>query len=143
MNHQRPGSPEISKKVYEAHEAVAHGQRWIAVRQHYSENCAELFIDDEEQFWELILLSLNEIKESGPHKCYAGKQPPERAGEAGIKGLELWPFCWTSKKWTAKLRGEDAHLTWDGLMYLKFVIQKSKQAKEPKYGHVDIHKSRL
>ena len=142
MSHLSPGHKEIAKKVYEATRAVIAGERWIAVRPHYVANCAELFIDEEREFWDLILASLDEIRAAIPHQCYAGHHPPEKAGEQEIKGLDLWPFRWDSKIWSAKLLSEDPELLWDRLMYLKFVLKKDTQPNTSKYGHVDIHKNR-
>ena len=142
MSHLRPGNKETAKSIYEAVSAIASGDRWVAVESHYSKNCAELVIDDEQQFWSLVLESLNEIKTAIPHKCYAGHYPPEKSGEPEIKGLELWPFRWTSKLWGEKLRMDCPNLDWDHQMFLKFVINKNTPASKSKYGHVDIHKNR-
>ena len=140
MNHRRPENPEIAKRVWQGYEGVKAGARWIAVEEHFSENCAELFIDDEPEFWQLVMGSLSEIKQAGPPRCYAGWRPPEKAGEAGIKGLELWPFRWTSEVWREKLELEAPELVWNKLMYLKFVIRNDGDRHS--YGHVDIHKNR-
>lgn len=119
----RPSDREIINKIYHATKAIEDRKRSIAEYINFVSDQYDLGIGETEDLWPLLLIFLEEIKLVGPINCYIGKRPPESSYSKGIKGLELWVYCWDSKSMNKK-------------MYLKFCIKKDN------FFYVSCHESK-
>lgn len=116
----RPSNREKINKIRDALQAVRTGCRAMPLDKHVVAHLDELEVENEAEYWELIEKALEEISNAGPETIYAGGHPPQKSYEDGLRGEELWAYCWESKTCGKK-------------MYLKFVI------KDKRYIHLDCH----
>lgn len=119
----RPSRREIINKITEAIAAIQEGKKQIPFSKHFTQDQSDLGIEDTADLWPLLLMLLEEIKESGPNDLYAGGRPPEKSYEVGLDGQELWAYSWDSTVMNSK-------------MYLKFIIKKGY------YFYMGCHKSK-
>jgi hypothetical protein len=117
---KRPSSREIDKRVGEAIKALQECKAYFANPIKVVDELMRLNIVETQEVWTLILELLSEIQ----IKDYAGHYPPQINYEPNGKGLELWAFCWYSKKMNKQ-------------MYLKFSIKKGI------FYYVSLHESKF
>lgn len=104
----RPSKKELFNKLKQARKAVDEGSVFLTNQEIIAADAIELNypISDLEK---VLLCLLGEIDPN----CYAGTHPPQRSYEPEIKGLELFAFRWTSKRFGCDI-------------YLKFSINKGQ-----------------
>jgi hypothetical protein len=115
-------------KVEKAVEAIACGNKQIALIHHLANDFEDCGLDNEADLWEKLPKLLHELKQSNPIKCYAGSHPPYKSFEHELDGLELWAYHWNSGVMKCKI-------------YLKFCIKIDGRGK-PHYLHARIHPDR-
>ena len=115
----RPGPDELTSIVIAAQKAVKEGRKGFASEDDQVEMLTELELSNE-QFWECISKSLDEILSAGPKRSYRGEAPPRKAKKPGIYGDELWAFACST--------------AWGNPTYLKFVLPG-----QDFYVHVRMH----
>jgi hypothetical protein len=124
----RPSKHEILSKVDKALEAIACGNRQVARSVHLADNFEDCSIYDENDLWEKLPKLSMELKGANPVLCYAGTNPPMRADDPFLEGLELWAYHWYSDMMNFRI-------------YLKFCIKYGAD-KKPHYLHASIHQDR-
>jgi len=121
----RPLTRETYKKISDALAAISAGRRTAVARErHLVNDLAELGIDQND-FWNVVQILLNEIQVCGPDACYAGGRPPRKSYEPEIKDEELWAYSWPS-----------CHFGFQ--TYIKFVMRTNARG-EWVYLHVRLH----
>jgi hypothetical protein len=115
--------------VKEASVAVNAGRCIVGALEHLADDLAEMAIDSQTEFWNLLPALLQELEKAGPSGCYRGWRPdPERSGEEEVRGLKLWAFAWNSQTLGCEV-------------YLKFCLKGTKTG-EMQYAHVRLHQNR-
>lgn len=128
MSSPRPSPHEILSKVEKALEAVACGNKQIALPHHLTADFEDCGLYDEDDLWEKLPKLLDELKKANPIDCYAGWSPPQKSFEPELAGLELWEYHWDSEIMNC-------------IIYLKFSIKIDQRGK-PHYLHARIHPDR-
>jgi hypothetical protein len=119
MQQDRPSDGELDRKLKGAKAAL---KAYTGLFANINKAVGELNVLDVEspnQIWELIVELLEEVSP----KDYAGTRPPQKSYEKTIEGVELFAFCWDSKKLGQK-------------MYIKFAL------KDSRYYYLSLHRSK-
>jgi hypothetical protein len=117
---KRPSKHECKLKLRQARQCIEAGNTGFAdFRKASGEIYEGLGLTDADEVFQLIMELLPEIFP----KDYRGVKPPSRSYEEKIKGCDLFPFVWDSKRLGKR-------------MYLKFVI------KADMFFYVSLHKDR-
>jgi hypothetical protein len=119
MQPNRPSDGELDRKLKAAKAALRTQTGLYANFNKVVGELYELDMESQNQVWQLIVELLEEILP----KDYAGTRPPQKSYEKTVAGVELFAFCWDSKKLGQK-------------MYIKFAL------KDNRYYYLSLHKSK-
>ncbi len=104
---ERPSYRELNNKLSAAKDFIAKSQWAPAEPVKLAPDFRRFDLYTEEEQSSALLAALEEIE---PGR-YIGRQPPEKAYEKRVYGLDLFAFCWPSRKFGCT-------------MYMKFCVTK-------------------
>lgn len=122
-----PGSKEIGKKVWEAIQALEHGNYYIADENQNARTFDSLGVTTMEDVLERVLDFLDEIQALGPQQCYCGiGGRVEFCHKKGYSDVRLYAYAWDSAAMNKR-------------MYLKFGIRNKSAIISFTYIHLSCH----